>query len=42
MEGMIFVFDETENCGKRRKVWLPAFSSYPTMLQKPSSGSLLT
>ena len=32
---MIFVFDSVENIvGKRKKCWLPAFSSFPTMFSK--------
>ena len=27
-------FDRVENSGKRRKCWLPAFSTFPTMFSK--------
>ena len=36
------LYDRVENTvGKRRKYWLPAFSTFPTVFSKPSSlGSL--
>ena len=31
---VISLFDKSENTGKRRKCWLPAFSPFPTVFLK--------
>ena len=34
-EMAIFLYDKSrKHCGKRRKSWLPAFSSFPTVFSK--------
>ena len=30
----VFLFNREENCGKRRKCWLPEFSLFPTVFSK--------
>ena len=38
---LVSLFDKVENIvGKRRKCWLAAFSPFPTMFSKGSTGSL--
>ena len=32
--GRICAGQDRKHCGKRRKCWLPAFSSFPTMFSK--------